>query len=123
MVLVFRPPSLYGFQFRPLLVIPPALILEKQKIICPKCKGEGVVEVEKKKLGVIIQHGCGQSIFLSKKTLEDVCMIVCSYCKQSISLSLFGSSLKQQLLKECREYSEEEIKKILSDINDKEKES
>lgn len=63
--------------------------------------------------GVIIQHGCGKKIFLSKKTLEDICAVTCSGCGALIGLSLFGSTRKRQLLKLCENYTKKEIKKRL----------
>lgn len=68
------------------------------------------------KEGVVIQHGCGRNIFLSKKTLQDMCAIVCTGCGSLISLSLFGSKRKEQLLGYCKTYTEEKLKELLGEV-------
>jgi len=41
-VWVYKSPR-YGIGFRPFLILPPSIIFEKEKILCPKCKGEGFI--------------------------------------------------------------------------------
>lgn len=65
------------------------------------------------KYGVVIQHGCGKKIFVSKKTLETTCSLLCPKCGVLIGLSLFGSKRKEKLLKYCKTYSDEELKKLM----------
>jgi len=67
-----------------------------------------------KKIGVVIQHGCGHSIFLEKSTIEGMCAILCSGCGGMISISLFGSTVREQLLRKCEEFTQKEIKRRLA---------
>lgn len=63
--------------------------------------------------GVIIIHGCGKKTFLSKKTLQDCCAICCPGCGGLISLSLFDSKRKEQLLAHCKTYTRKELEEAL----------
>lgn len=68
-----------------------------------------------KQNGVIIEHGCGKKLFLSQKTLKDICAIVCPGCGAMIGLSLFGSTMKKQLLAACKPLTKKQIAKLLKE--------
>jgi len=68
------------------------------------------------KEGVIIIHGCGHKLFVSRETLENNCAILCSGCKSLISLSLFGSTVKRQLLNKCEKWTDEEINEKIKEV-------
>lgn len=62
--------------------------------------------------GVIIQHGCGMRLFLSKNTILECCSVLCPKCRQMINISLFESTMRKQLLQNCEKWAEEKIKEL-----------
>jgi hypothetical protein len=69
--------------------------------------------------GVILIHGCGHKMFVSKKSVINSCAIICSGCGGLMELSTFGSTVKAQILARCEDWTEEEIQNSLHSTNKK----
>jgi hypothetical protein len=61
--------------------------------------------------GIKMVHGCNKlkHFFVSEETIQNSCAMLCPNCGSLINFSMFGSSIKEQLLKQVEVWPESEI--------------